>query len=134
MRARHAPRPNNIVRVKGWNIPQKHYDFDPETEHIHEVRVMTPLEAQRINRNTKFRSKTGEYWVLASQMPVSEEDPQVVEAALDHIERTMQHEAKSLPPSQLGGEQYRRACGYHNPNSSVKHIAAEQRFSDLREI
>ena len=125
-------RQNRIVRVKGWNRPQVHFDYDPETEHIHDRRVMTPVEASKHNLN-EFRRRTRRFWMLESQIPVSDESEKLVESLLARAERTVVHEPRSLTPSQLGSEHFRLACNYYVPNSrAAKQVVGDQAFSQMK--
>jgi len=85
--------------------------FNFQTEHVEKRRRMSAGEAQRLNFGG-WKRRNNCRWVLETEVPVSDEDPRLVEAALKLIERTFQPEPRSLAPSSLGSAGFKQHALY----------------------
>ena len=100
--------------------------FYLSTERITKRRRMSHARAQQLNFEG-WRRRNICRWVLESAVPVSDEDPRLVDAALKLIERTFQHEPRSLAPSSLGSPSFRQHALYYE-------YLRDKPFSDMEEV
>ena len=86
--------------------------FDFQNERIYHRRKMSLEESQRRNF-AGWARRNIRRWVLETEVPVSDEDPKMVDAALWLIERQNVQEPRSFAPSSMGSASYRQHALYH---------------------